>query len=182
MQVAPASAAALRLRQGDRQTGRRSVDPAVNTAVPMTFLHQGKQYIVFATGQGDRTSLVALTLPRAARSADRANRREERGENKLFSAAFCLRQLAIRRSPLALDVPLQRLRSNFRPIDHARRVDCNALGRTRARRFVDGSGMNAVTEPSVALPIRMPRFHAVLSAAPPNPTRNRRRRCCPARR
>ena len=34
------------------------------TAVPMTFLHQGKQYIVFATGQGDRTSLIALTLPR----------------------------------------------------------------------------------------------------------------------
>ena len=37
--------------------------PAVNTAVPMTFMHQGKQYIVFATGVGDKTSLVALTLP-----------------------------------------------------------------------------------------------------------------------
>lgn len=38
--------------------------PAVNTAVPMTFMHQGKQYVVFATGQGDAISLVALTLPR----------------------------------------------------------------------------------------------------------------------
>ncbi|MDB4877660.1 MAG: Pyrrolo-quinoline quinone repeat-containing protein [Gemmatimonadetes bacterium] len=38
--------------------------PSVNSAVPMTFLHQGKQYIVFATGAGDNTSLIALTLPR----------------------------------------------------------------------------------------------------------------------
>jgi hypothetical protein len=30
----------------------------------MTFLHQGKQYIVFATGAGDKTALIALTLPR----------------------------------------------------------------------------------------------------------------------
>jgi len=30
----------------------------------MTFLHQGRQYIVFASGQGDHTSLIALTLPR----------------------------------------------------------------------------------------------------------------------
>ena len=29
----------------------------------MTFLYQGKQYIVFATGVGT-TSLVALTLPK----------------------------------------------------------------------------------------------------------------------
>ena len=29
----------------------------------MTFLHKGKQYIVFATGQGSSTSLVALRLP-----------------------------------------------------------------------------------------------------------------------
>ena len=40
--------------------------PSVNTAVPMTFLHQGRQYIVFATGQGEHTGLVALALPRAA--------------------------------------------------------------------------------------------------------------------
>jgi hypothetical protein len=37
--------------------------PAKTTAVPMTFLHKGKQYIVFATGQGGATALVAMTLP-----------------------------------------------------------------------------------------------------------------------
>jgi hypothetical protein len=37
--------------------------PSRTTAVPMTFLHQGKQYIVFATGSGENTSLVALRLP-----------------------------------------------------------------------------------------------------------------------
>jgi quinoprotein glucose dehydrogenase len=37
--------------------------PSVTTAVPMTFLHRGKQYIVFATGAGTSTSLVALALP-----------------------------------------------------------------------------------------------------------------------
>ena len=34
------------------------------TAVPMTFLHEGRQYIVFAIGAGANTSLVALTLPK----------------------------------------------------------------------------------------------------------------------
>jgi hypothetical protein len=29
----------------------------------MTFLHKGKQYIVFATGNATNASLVALTLP-----------------------------------------------------------------------------------------------------------------------
>jgi len=51
----------------DKATGKQLSTvsiPTRNTAVPMTFLHQGKQYIVFATGQGDRTSLIALTLPR----------------------------------------------------------------------------------------------------------------------
>jgi quinoprotein glucose dehydrogenase len=37
--------------------------PSKTTAVPMTFLHEGKQYIVFATGAGTNTALVALTLP-----------------------------------------------------------------------------------------------------------------------
>ena len=37
--------------------------PSVTTAVPMTFMHQGKQYIVFATGANANTSLVALRLP-----------------------------------------------------------------------------------------------------------------------
>ena len=38
--------------------------PSVNTAVPMTFLHQGRQYIVFATGVGDHIGLTALALPK----------------------------------------------------------------------------------------------------------------------
>jgi hypothetical protein len=37
--------------------------PSRTTAVPMTFMHNGKQYIVFATGAGASTSLVALRLP-----------------------------------------------------------------------------------------------------------------------
>ncbi|HEV8366191.1 MAG TPA: hypothetical protein VGQ52_21940, partial [Gemmatimonadaceae bacterium] len=37
--------------------------PSRTTAVPMTFMHRGKQYIVFATGAGANTSLVALKLP-----------------------------------------------------------------------------------------------------------------------
>jgi quinoprotein glucose dehydrogenase len=37
--------------------------PQVNTAVPMTFMHKGRQYIVFAYGQGGNTGLTALTLP-----------------------------------------------------------------------------------------------------------------------
>jgi quinoprotein glucose dehydrogenase len=38
--------------------------PSRNSAVPMTFMHRGKQYIVFATGQGSSTGLIALALPR----------------------------------------------------------------------------------------------------------------------
>jgi quinoprotein glucose dehydrogenase len=51
----------------DKATGKQvgSVNiPTVNTAVPMTFMHQGKQYIVFATGSLDRTALIALALPK----------------------------------------------------------------------------------------------------------------------
>jgi quinoprotein glucose dehydrogenase len=50
----------------DKATGKRvgAVKiPSKTTAVPMTFLHRGQQYIVFATGAGDKTSLVALALP-----------------------------------------------------------------------------------------------------------------------
>jgi len=50
----------------DKATGREvgSVElPSRTTAVPMTFMHKGKQYIVFATGAGSSTSLIALTLP-----------------------------------------------------------------------------------------------------------------------
>ncbi|HET8771239.1 MAG TPA: PQQ-binding-like beta-propeller repeat protein [Gemmatimonadaceae bacterium] len=45
-----------------RQVGAVEI-PSRTTAVPMTFLHKGKQYIVFATGAGRSTSLVALRLP-----------------------------------------------------------------------------------------------------------------------
>jgi quinoprotein glucose dehydrogenase len=38
--------------------------PSRTSAVPMTFMHKGRQYIVFATGGGANTSLVALTLPK----------------------------------------------------------------------------------------------------------------------
>jgi len=50
----------------DKATGRQvgAVEiPSRTTAVPMTFLHKGKQYVVFATGAGGSTSLVAMRLP-----------------------------------------------------------------------------------------------------------------------
>jgi glucose dehydrogenase len=50
----------------DKATGKRVgelVIPAKTSAVPMTFMHNGRQYIVFATGAGQNTALVALTLP-----------------------------------------------------------------------------------------------------------------------
>jgi len=55
-----------RLYAVDKATGREvgGVEiPSRTTAVPMTFMHRGKQYIVFATGAGANTSLVALRLP-----------------------------------------------------------------------------------------------------------------------
>ena len=61
-----AAAAAPQLFATDKATGKQVGAvriPAKTTAVPMTFMHKGKQYIVFATGQGGGTSLVALTLP-----------------------------------------------------------------------------------------------------------------------
>jgi quinoprotein glucose dehydrogenase len=50
----------------DKATGRQVAAvtiPSRTTAVPMTFMHKGKQYIVFATGAGSTTSLVSLRLP-----------------------------------------------------------------------------------------------------------------------
>jgi quinoprotein glucose dehydrogenase len=64
---AAAPAVPAQLYAFDKVTGKQIgavAIPSVNTAVPMTFLHQGKQYIVFASGQGEHTSLIALTLPR----------------------------------------------------------------------------------------------------------------------
>ncbi|HSE51420.1 MAG TPA: PQQ-binding-like beta-propeller repeat protein [Gemmatimonadales bacterium] len=50
----------------DKTTGKQvgAVEiPSRTTALPMTFMHQGKQYVVFATGAGASTALVALRLP-----------------------------------------------------------------------------------------------------------------------
>jgi len=50
----------------DKATGRQvgAVEiPSRTTAVPMTFMHKGKQYIVFAMGAGSEAALVAMTLP-----------------------------------------------------------------------------------------------------------------------
>jgi len=46
-----------------KQVGAVAI-PSRTSAVPMTFMHKGQQYIVFATGAGANTSLVALTLPK----------------------------------------------------------------------------------------------------------------------
>ena len=51
----------------DKATGKQvgAVDiPSKTSAVPMTFMHKGRQYIVFATGAAGNTSLVALALPK----------------------------------------------------------------------------------------------------------------------
>jgi quinoprotein glucose dehydrogenase len=50
-------------KSSGKQVGAVQI-PSRTSAVPMTFLHNGRQYIVFATGQGENTSLVALTLPK----------------------------------------------------------------------------------------------------------------------
>jgi quinoprotein glucose dehydrogenase len=44
-----------------KQVGAVSV-PTRTSAVPMTFMHRNKQYIVYATGQAANTFLVALAL------------------------------------------------------------------------------------------------------------------------
>jgi glucose dehydrogenase len=57
----------FRLYAVDKATGKQvgAVPiPTRTSAVPMTFLHNGRQYIVFATGQAANTALVALTLPK----------------------------------------------------------------------------------------------------------------------
>jgi quinoprotein glucose dehydrogenase len=50
-----------------KQVGAVAI-PSRTSAVPMTFLHKGRQYVVFATGAGTNTSLVALALPRSVGS------------------------------------------------------------------------------------------------------------------
>ncbi len=61
-----AAGPAAQLYAFDKTTGKlvgSVAIPGPTTAVPMTFMYNGKQYIVFAAGQGDATKLVALTLP-----------------------------------------------------------------------------------------------------------------------
>lgn len=50
----------------DKATGQQVAAvkiPTKTSAPPMTFMHKGRQYIVFATGGGMQASLVALALP-----------------------------------------------------------------------------------------------------------------------
>jgi quinoprotein glucose dehydrogenase len=44
-----------------KQVGALKI-PSKTTAVPMTFMHEGQQYIVFATGSINTTQLIALSL------------------------------------------------------------------------------------------------------------------------
>ena len=56
----------------DKATGKQvgAVDiPSRTSAVPMTFMHKGQQYLVFATGAGANTSLVALRLPKQSQTS-----------------------------------------------------------------------------------------------------------------
>jgi quinoprotein glucose dehydrogenase len=59
--------AQARLFAVDKATGKQVGAVRIQsrtTAVPMTFMHEGRQYIVFATGIDNNTSLIALALPR----------------------------------------------------------------------------------------------------------------------
>jgi quinoprotein glucose dehydrogenase len=70
-----AANAPAQLYAHDKATGQQvgAINiPSRTTAVPMTFMHQGRQYIVFAIGQGANTSLVALALP--PRNATKASK------------------------------------------------------------------------------------------------------------
>ena len=61
----------------DKATGEKVGEvkiPQRSTAVPMTFLHNGRQYIVVAMGAGANTSLVALTLPKAGAAGTNGSR------------------------------------------------------------------------------------------------------------
>jgi hypothetical protein len=90
----PGAAAAVRGGQGHGQAGGRGRDPRQDHGVPMTFLHKGKQYIVFATGAG-RARLAGGA--RAARDA--ANRHRGGGAESAAvhgSAPGALRQRSAR--------------------------------------------------------------------------------------
>jgi quinoprotein glucose dehydrogenase len=52
----------------DKKTGEilaRIALPGAQSGLPITYLHQGRQYIVVSAGDGDRpAALVALALPK----------------------------------------------------------------------------------------------------------------------
>src|SRR5262249_16777910 len=52
-----------------KQVGAISI-PSRTTAVPMTFLHNGRQYIVFAIGGGEDNKLVSVALPRGRKTTN----------------------------------------------------------------------------------------------------------------
>jgi quinoprotein glucose dehydrogenase len=57
----------FRIYAVDKATGKQVGAVPIQTrtsAVPMTFMHQGRQYIVYATGAAGNTALVALALPK----------------------------------------------------------------------------------------------------------------------
>ena len=67
--------AAPQLYAVDKATGKQvgAVKiPSRTSAVPMTFMHKGRQYIVFAIGSAANTSLVALALPADGKTTTQA--------------------------------------------------------------------------------------------------------------
>jgi len=55
-----------RLRAYDKKTGEEKgavFIPIVTTGAPMTYMHEGKQYIVVALGSMNGASLAAFRLP-----------------------------------------------------------------------------------------------------------------------
>ena len=57
----------FRLYAVDKATGKQVGAVPIQTrtsAVPMTFMHNGRQYLVFATGQAGNTALVGMALPK----------------------------------------------------------------------------------------------------------------------
>ena len=66
-----------RLFAVDKATGAQVGALAITartTAMPMTFMHGGRQYIVFASGAEDNATLTALALPRKYRSSNAGKR------------------------------------------------------------------------------------------------------------
>ena len=58
------------LRAYDKATGEMiwKMDLPLGPSTPMTYLHQGRQYVVMATGGGAQAEVIALALPAPANS------------------------------------------------------------------------------------------------------------------